>query len=204
MKPPGFTLTKRDALWNKPRSQAVLIRHHHGPVAGDIMRRISHVASAILLMATVALTLGCAGRFIQGEVIHNESKIRNTAENRSVVELIESYQQSIEHMDIETLREIVSRDYYENAGTTHTTDDDYGYEGVTRLFESISKHVDETRLSVKVRDIRVYGDRADVIFEYAYTMMYEVGSGHRWQTERDVNRIQLQLEDGEWRIVSGL
>lgn len=162
------------------------------------------MATAILLMAAVALTSGCAGRFIQGEVIHSESKIRNTADNRSVVELIESYQQAIEHMDIETLRSIISRDYYENAGTTHTTDDDYGYDGVVRLFDTIAKHVNETRLSVKVRDIRVYGERADVIFEYAYTMMYEVGDGHRWQTERDINRIQLQLEDGEWRIVSGL
>lgn len=203
MKPLGFTLTQRDALWNKPRSQRLMARRCAGPVIGEIMRTFSHLALAALLSFSLVGS-GCAGRYLQGEVVHSDSKIRNTPENRSVIELMELYQTSVETLDNAALKGLVSRDYYENGGTTHTTDDDYGYEGIANLFDVLTMHVQETRLSVKVRDIRVYGERADVIFEYAYTMLYEVGDARRWQTERDVNRIQLQREDGEWRIVSGL
>lgn len=168
------------------------------------MPKFAQRALALILILSLTTLAGCAGRYLEGDVIHGDSKIRNNPDNRSVVELMELYQQSVESMDAETLKGLISRDYYENAGTTHTTDDDYGYEGIANLFDVLSMHVQEARLSVKVRDIRVYGDRADVIFEYAYTMLYEVGDARRWQTERDVNRIQLQREDDEWRIVSGL
>lgn len=162
------------------------------------------MAAAFVLGITLIGVTGCAGRYIQSDVVHTDAKIRNNPENRSVVDLVEVYQRSVETMDVATLKSLVSRDYYENAGTTHTTDDDYGFEGVERLFDMLAMHVEEARLSVKLRDVRVYGERADVIFEYAYTMLYDVAGNQRWQTERDVNRIQLQREDGEWRIVSGL
>lgn len=166
------------------------------------MRALSKLVLVALL--SVSLVSGCAGRYLNSPVLHSEAKVRKSTDNRSVIDLMETYQASIENLDVGTLMDLVSRDYYENAGTTHTTEDDYGYEGVSRLFETLVDHVQEARVSVKVRDVRVYGDRADVIFEYAYTMLYRVGETRRWQTERDVNRIQLQREDGQWRIVSGL
>lgn len=146
----------------------------------------------------------CSGRYMQGDVIHSEAKIRNTTENSEVIELVDTYRHAVEALDVETLRSLVSRDYYENAGTTNTTEDDYGYEELDNLFHLLTHHVKEARLNLKVRDIRVYGDRADVVFEYAYTMLYNVGDTQRWQTERDVNRFQLHNVDGVWLIVSGL
>jgi len=162
-----------------------------------------------MAVATVfALSLlgqsACTGRYMQGDVIHSEAKIRNTSDNAEVVELVDTYRHAVEARDVDTLRSLVSRDYYENAGTTNTTDDDYGYEGLDNLFNILTHNVKETRLNLKVRDIRVYGDRADVVFEYAYTMLYTVGDTQRWQTERDVNRFQLHKVDGVWLIVSGL
>lgn len=168
------------------------------------MPRYIHMAFAIVLSFSLLSQSACSGRYMQGDVIHSEAKIRNNAENAEVVELVDTYRHAIEARDVETLRSLVSRDYYENAGTTNTTEDDYGYEGLDNLFNILTHNVKEARLNVKVRDIRVYGDRADVVFEYAYTMLYNVGDTQRWQTERDVNRFQLHKVDGVWLIVSGL
>lgn len=166
------------------------------------MSAVSKIAMMCALTAT--LLSGCAGRYLQSDVIHSDAKIRKSADAQAVIELVETYERAMGERDHSTLIRLVSRDYYENAGTTHTTEDDYGYDGVVLLFEVLTRHVIEARVDVKVREVRVYGERADVLFEYAYTMHYKIGEARRWQTQRDVNRIQLQREDGEWRIVSGL
>lgn len=168
------------------------------------MPRYTHMAFAAVLSFALLSQSACSGRYMQGDVIHSEAQIRNNAENAEVVELVDTYRHAVEARDVNTLRGLVSRDYYENSGTTNTTEDDYGYEGLDNLFDILTHNVEETRLNVKIRDIRVYGERADVVFEYAYTMLYNVGDTQRWQTERDVNRFQLHKVDGVWLIVSGL
>lgn len=159
---------------------------------------------ALVSALTAMLLSGCAGRYLRSDVLHSEAKVRKSEDAAQVITLMETYERALGDRDTSALLELVSRDYYENAGTTHTTDDDYGYDGVLLLFETLARHVIESRVDIKVREVRVYGDRADVLFEYAYTMHYNVGDARRWQTQRDVNRIQLQREEGNWRIVSGL
>lgn len=168
------------------------------------MPKFLPLALATVLAFSLISQSGCSGRFLQGDIIHAEAQIRSTPENIEAMELVDAYRHAMEAMDVDVLRSLVSRDYYENAGTTNTTEDDYGYEGLDNLFDLLTHHVKETRVNVKIRDIRVYGDRADVVFEYAYTMLYSVGDTQRWQTERDINRIQLHREDDVWLIVSGL
>lgn len=168
------------------------------------MPKFLHVALATVLAFSLITQSGCAGRFLEGDIIHAEAKIRSTPENVDVMHLVDTYRQAMEAVDVDMLRSLISQDYYENAGTTNTTDDDYGHEGLESIFNILTQHVKEARLNVKIRDIRVYDDRADVVFEYAYTMLYQVGDTKRWQTERDVNRIQLHREDDAWLIVSGL
>lgn len=159
----------------------------------------------ILLLCSAMLGLSaCGSRYLDSRVLHEEARIRNTPENTEILEMMERYEAAVDDLDLETLSEMVSRDYYENNGTTHTAEDDYGYEGVIRLFESLADHVLDTRVDIQVRDLRVYGERADVVFEYAYTTLYDVDGNQRWQTERDINRIQLQREGDLWRIISGL
>lgn len=159
---------------------------------------------ALVAALSTSLLVGCAGRYLRSDVLHSEAKVRKSPEAEAVVALMETYERALGDMDTDELLALVSRDYYENGGTTHTADDDYGYDGVLLLFRTLADHVIESRVDVKVREVRIYGERADVLFEYAYTMHYNVGDARRWQTQRDVNRIQLQREDGQWRIVSGL
>lgn len=173
------------------------------------MLRQRHLFPVLLVVLSVMLG-ACGGRFLNSPMVDRDARIPRSADSEAILEMMEQYAMAIDEMDVSWLRGVISRDYYENAGTTHTTEDDYGYEGVMAMFETLARHVEDSRVELKIRDIKVRGDRADVVFEYAYTMLYRVGESRRWQTQRDVNRVQLQRErdaegdEGVWRIISGL
>lgn len=162
------------------------------------MTRISaFIALALLLSA-------CGGQWVESPVVDPEARIRSTEVHEQIVAMMEEYENSLEAMDLERIRSMVSVDYYENAGTTDSTDDDYGFQGFPAMIAALREHVDDMRIDIQVRDIIVEHDRADVLFEYGFTMLYRVGEDARWETQRDVNRLQLQREEGAWRIVGGL
>jgi hypothetical protein len=106
--------------------------------------------------------------------------------------------------DFDSVSKLLSKDYYENAGTTDRTEDDYGLAGIKKLFTTLGDHVKEVRVEVTIRDLSVEGDRGRVVFDYALTMLYDVGGEERWQTARDVNQVELRREGGSWLILSGI
>jgi hypothetical protein len=155
------------------------------------------------LLALLPLT-GCAGRFIQSPLLDDELRLRDSDDNRAIVDLVASYEASLEALDLNRIGEHVSEEYYENAGTTDTTEDDYGYESLMGQFAVLTEHVREMRVDIEVHSITVDGDRADVLFDYSFTMLYSVDGLDRWETDRDVNRLQLIRENESWRIAGGL
>lgn len=158
-----------------------------------------------LLFFVLGFHAACGGAMLDGPLVDRDAQIRETNDTRAIYELMSEYRQSMEAMDLDRIHALVSRDYYENGGTTDTTEDDYGFAGVTSMLRTLREHVEDFRVEVAIRDIVVEDDRADVFFEFSLIMLYRVGDNSRWQTERDINRIQLQRhEDGRWLILSGL
>lgn len=162
------------------------------------MMRTFTAAMAALLFA------GCGGRMIQSPVVSPEAEIRATDANVEITRLIEDYANALGAMDVERLHGMVSNRYYENGGTTDRTDDDYGYAGVLSMMEQLRDQVRDVRVEISVHEIRVAETRAEVLFEYALTMLYRVGDQDRWQTGRDFARLELERENGRWMITSGL
>ncbi len=158
----------------------------------------------LLAIVTASLLGACGGQYVESAVFDPDTRVRRTDDTLAITALMEDYEEALAGLDIARVRTLVSEDYYENAGTTDTTRDDYGYHGLEELFTALSEHVEDVDVDVAVRDIIVAGDDADVLFEYTFRMRYIVGEEGRWETERDVNRFQLQREDGVWRIVGGL
>jgi ketosteroid isomerase-like protein len=159
-----------------------------------------HIALIVAMMALSA----CGSRYVQSPVVDPEAEIRRTDDAEAIVELVQTYAMALDAFDLPAIRALVSDEYYENAGTTDTTEDDYGIEGVEVLLTSLHEHVESLNVDVAVRDLTVQGDLADVLCEYTFRMRYKVAEQERWETQRDVNRIQLRREDGEWRIIGGL
>ena len=62
----------------------------------------------------------------------------------------------------------------------------------------------QLRLQVLIREVDVQGDRANVYVDFSYNMLYVVDGQERWQVDRDLNRLELVREGGEWRVVAGL
>ena len=149
--------------------------------------------------------VGCGPALIDDSaVVSADAEIHDTPENREIVELVDNYRRALEDKDIGTLRRLISSDYYENAGTSHTTGDDYGYDGLTHVFELYAENVRQLRLSVLVREIEIRGDHANVYVDFVYNMLYVVEGQERWQVDRDLNRLELVREGAEWRVVAGL
>jgi len=158
------------------------------------------------VIVTLALVwlVGCSAKYVDNRLLDRDAQIRQSDDAFAILALMEDYEHAMKELNLELLRPYVSRDYYENAGTTDTTRDDYGYQGVSDLFEALREHAQDVRVQISISDIVIDHDRADVFYEYAFTMLFQVGEQARWETGRDLNRIQLQREDGHWRIISGL
>lgn len=161
------------------------------------MRHVAVIPALLLLSA-------CGARYLQSPVIDPQTEIRRTSDGEAIVALVEEYARAVDALDITSLRALVSEEYYENAGTTDTTRDDYGFGGVELLFATLSEHVDDVDVDIAVRDLVVDGDAADVLYEYTFRMRYTVAEETHWETARDVNRLQLQREPDGWRIIGGL
>ena len=159
-------------------------------------------------LATIAipavLATACGGKYVESPIIDPEAEIRKTDDTEAITDLMENYEAALDALDLEAVRAMVSDEYYENAGTTDTTRDDYGFAGIAELFETLREHVEDLDVDIAVRDVVVEGDTADVLFEYTLRMRYMIAEEAHWETERDVNRFQLQREPAGWRIVSGL
>ncbi len=153
----------------------------------------------------IVLFTGCGpGLIDDSAVVAAEAEIADTPENREIVDLVNDYRRALEDKDLGTLRRLISSSYYENGGTTHTTMDDYGYDGLTHVFELYSENVRQLRLSVLIREIEIRGDRANVYVDFGYNMLYVLEGQERWQVDRDLNRLELVREGSEWRVSAGL
>lgn len=137
-------------------------------------------------------------------MVDPEARIRNTDDVAAITDVVEQYADALEALDTERIRELVSTDYYENGGTTDRTTDDYGYAGLTALMATVQEHVLDVRVELAVNEIRVADDRAEVLYEYAITMLYNADDEDRWQTARDFSRFEMQREAGRWYITGGL
>jgi tagatose-1,6-bisphosphate aldolase non-catalytic subunit AgaZ/GatZ len=147
----------------------------------------------------------CGAPVVQHRLVDPQVRLRSTAAVSAILDVLQSYEDAVEALDLAAVHQLVSIDYYENAGTTDTTADDYGFVGVLPALTTLREHLREVRLRIIVRDLVVETDRAEVIFDFELTMLYQVGDHARWHTGRDVSRMQLQLEeDGAWRFTSGL
>jgi ketosteroid isomerase-like protein len=134
-----------------------------------------------------------------------EAQVKDSSQNREVLEVVNAYRVAMEKRDVSALRGLVSAEYYENAGTTETTSDDYGAAGVPDALSRLSEQVRSLNLEMVVKEVEVEGDRAYVVYEYVWNYRYEVSEAPQWEAGRDVNRMELVRDEGGlWKISRGL
>lgn len=178
------------------------------------MARFRQVLAATIIAAVAVVGFGCAGDYLREDDLYEDdpafqidekAEIPNTPEYRRVLDVLAHYRRAVVDKDIGTLRRLASESYYENAGTTDTTRDDYSADQLGAVFDLIS-NASDIQFEVTVEDVELDEDGQHASFDFAYEFAYkyEVGGDSAWDADRDVNRLELLHEGGHWRIVSGM
>ena len=181
------------------------------PVYGvGILKFTTRFLLGLVLLSAMIVTSACSPGYIRPNDIYAndptfkidpESRIPDTLETRKV---LAQYRLALVNKDFGTLNRLVSEDYYDNAGTTHTTSDDYGVKELRASFELMASHTEGIQYKVLVKDLTFEEQRAHVDYEYEYAYEYKVGDESTWDAGVEVNRLRLAREGDVWRIVGGL
>lgn len=167
----------------------------------------------LFLPLMLLFLVGCGGAQLRADnfyeddqnfTIDEEAVIYDTADNRAVLDVLNEYRQALVSKDFGTLNRLVSDDYYSNAGTTHTTTDNYGRGELDEIFELIAQHAQQVRYRIVVKELEVSNDRARVNFEYEYAFQYQIGDSEEWDAGVDVMQMDLVREGDRWKITGGM
>ncbi|MBI3179742.1 MAG: hypothetical protein HYZ27_08770 [Deltaproteobacteria bacterium] len=155
-------------------------------------------AMRTLPFLVLATTLACAHSYIPG------TRVRDTSENREVVDLLEKVRTAMEARNAEQILALVSSRYFEDNGTIDP-EDDFGFEELRAKFlpESLAA-AQEVHLSFEIHAVEIEGDRAHADIRYNSRARFKLPAGSLWDSHREFNRVEFAREDGSWRIVSGL
>lgn len=176
------------------------------------MRQWTRWVFGLTCLAMVVGT-GCGLRNIRDQKLYedqdgfrigDDADIRDTTRNRKILNVVAQYQQAVTNKNLETLRRLVSDDYYDNAGTTDTTEDDYGTKQFLEFWEQIAKYSESIKYNITVRKIDEKRGRVAVKYEYKYAFKVAVGENPEWDAGVNVNKLELVGTDGNWKIVSGM
>ena len=141
----------------------------------------------------------CTPAFVRG------TEIDYTPEKQEVADFIERYRQAIEQRDFNTLKDMVSSNYYENGSTTSDPSDDYDFAGFLKILNEMNQTIKAVKYSLRITKIEVMKSSAAVDLEYSGQYLFTHHEQDRWETYADKNRITLGKDKlGHWKIMSGL
>jgi hypothetical protein len=160
------------------------------------LRRLTPFLAVPLMFGLVGTA--CGPRYVTG------TQVEYSDEREAVAAVVERYRVALEQRDADTLRKLTSRSYYENGSTTDDPNDDYDAAGLEKVLGELKATVKTVRYAIEITGIEVADAVASVDYEYKAEFMYTAGEQDRWGTMNDKNRMTLRLEDGHWRISSGM
>jgi hypothetical protein len=166
------------------------------------MEGLLYRKSSGLLAVSVVMVLFSAAC---GTTYLANTEIPDTPDNREIYQRVMDYREAIEKRDSEALAAMTSRTYFENAGTTDRSDDDYGFDALQgTLLDELRDNILAVQLRILMHRIAIDGDRAYADYEYYYTFKYVEGGVEGWEPKNDFNRLEFVREDGIWKIASGM
>lgn len=155
----------------------------------------------VLLSFAMVLALGaCTTRYI------GNTKIEDTEQNREILRVIEQYRRAVDDRDAPRILELTSASFFEDPGTPNDPSDDYDKAGLRRKLEEVFSTVEDQRLRIDVLKLEMNKEKDRAFVEYRYDLRYRLNlpNAREWREAKDLNRVELRREDGQWRFVSGL
>jgi hypothetical protein len=142
---------------------------------------------------------GCTPAFVRG------TDIEYSPEGQRIADFIEKYRVALELRDFDTLKDMVSSNYYENGSTTDDPSDDYDFTGFLNIAQDMKTRVKAVKYQIKITSIDIMDKTAAVDLEITGQYLFTHQEQDRWETYADKNRLTLSKDKmGHWRILSGL
>jgi hypothetical protein len=138
------------------------------------------------------------------EVIPN-TDVEDTDFNRGVVEFCEDYRHAVERRNVALLLRLADERYYEDGGSTDTSDD-LDYAGLKAYLEGKFREVKSIRYEVRYRDV-TRGRNDEVFVDYTYSASYKIPTpkGDVWRRRVADNRLELKpYAHGAYKILAGM
>jgi ketosteroid isomerase-like protein len=151
--------------------------------------------SLAALLALVAFA-GCARKI-------PDTDIEDSTDSRAIVSVIDQYRKALDRRDAAAILALVSRSYFDDAGTSDPSDD-LDFAQLSKALPASLKGLSDVKLELAVSKIEVKGDSATA--DLLYDSRYRVATprGEVAKRDSDVHRMKLHREDGAWKISSGL
>lgn len=151
--------------------------------------------SVLLVLGTGA---GCATQNIPN------THVKDTKENREVLEFVEQYRKAMESRDSTTLLSMASKYYFDDMGTT-AGEDDVDFDGLRDGLARLRHDVLAARYQISYRGLSEVADNR-VWVDLLYTGWFKINTpeGPQWRRRLEPHRVVLSREDGRLKIVSGM
>lgn len=163
----------------------------------SLLRRLG--AFSLVTLVTCVTLFGCTPAFVKG------TDVDYTPERQEVANFVERYRQALERRDFDTLKDMVSSNYYENGSTTNDPSDDYGFSGFLNVQNKMRTSIKAVKYAIKITNIEVMDKSAAVDYEFSGQYLFTHEERDRWDTYADKNRLTLGKDKlGHWKILSGL
>lgn len=131
------------------------------------------------------------------------TNIRDTAENRAVLDVFGRYKQALEARDATAIIALAAPDY-RDAGDPARGVGPADREGLQQKLKTDLAKVTGVRLEATIKDLQVKEGEARL--DYFQVLRYAVATdqGEKWKSESDDARMRFVRVNGEWKIASGL
>ena len=154
----------------------------------------------IAAVVVPAMLVGCGAGYL--DVGKN---VPATDENLAVFNTLRAYHRALEDRDVSTIRKMVSKRYYENAGTTDSDKDDYGVDRLQAdVIPRLRDNVKRLQMQIRIKDIRVKGDKAEADYEFFGRVLLTEGGRKSYKMWNEFAQMRFVREKGKWMITGGL
>jgi hypothetical protein len=144
----------------------------------------------------VVLACGCAAQDIPN------TRIKDTEQNREIVDFVEQYRKAVESRDTATLLGMASKYYYDDMGTP-AGEDDVDYDALETGLQRLRTDVLAARYQISYRGLTYVADNR-MLLDLLYTGWFKINTpdGPQWRRRLEPHRIVIAREDGHLRILS--
>jgi hypothetical protein len=131
------------------------------------------------------------------------SNIRDTPQNRAVLDAFGRYKEAVEARDPTAIFAMAAPGYTDPGDPSRGIGPtEYG--NLQEKLKNDLGKVTGVRLEATIKDLEVKNDEARLDYFQVLRFSVATPNGEKWKSESDDARMRLVLVNGEWKIASGL